>query len=112
VRWPPRREAILRTLAPRHEGGVTPLMIADTDDTALLVQALLGRWYYSYTATGQVDRTGPKKPNSPFADLGDAFANLAGWLLGGEMQTVAPREITVESNFSLDPSPFAETFLV
>lgn len=102
VRWPPRREAVLRVLAPRHERGLAPLRILDSPDTALLVQALSGRWYYP-ELNGQVDRTGPKKPNSPWADIGDAFAYLDGWLLGGDMMTIPESgPIKVESSFSLD----------
>ena len=103
VRWGPRREAVLKVLAPRHEGGQSPLLIADSPDTALLVQAFEGRWFYPTTSDGQVDRTGPKKPNSPWADLGDAAAYLFGWLLGDELMTVPqPGPITVETVSSLD----------
>jgi hypothetical protein len=102
VRWPPRREAVLKVLAPRHEGGRAPLRIAPGPDTDLLVQAFSGRWFYQVTPSGQVDRTGPKKPNSPFADVGDAAAYLFGWLLGGEPMDLQPREIIVETAFSLD----------
>jgi len=101
VRWPPRREAVLRVLAPRHEGGRPPLQIAPGPDTDLLVQALSGRWFYPTTPGGQTDRSGPKKPNSPFADVGDAFAYLCGWLLGGESMTVAPQEVKVETDFCI-----------
>jgi hypothetical protein len=104
VRWPPRREAILRLLAPRHERGRVPLAIAPGQDTHLLVEAFQGRWFYPVNpTTNQIDRTGPKKPNSPHADIGDAAAYLAGWLLGGELMEVPPSgPITVEMNFSLD----------
>jgi len=106
VRWPPRRESVLRVLAPRHELGRTPLQIAPGPDTDLLVQTLAGRWYYPQTADGRVDISGPKKPNSPFADLGDAFAYLCGWLLGGESMEVGSHEITkVETIFDRDFQP-------
>ena len=109
VRWPPRKEAILKVLAPRHEGGQSPLLIAPGPDTALLVQAFEGRWFYPITSDGQVDRTGPKKPNSPFADLGDAAAYLFGWLLGGDLMEVpTPGPLKVVSQFSLDALPMAE----
>lgn len=102
VRWPPRREAVLRVLAPRHEHGLVPLRIVEGVDTTLLVQSLEGRWYYP-EANGQVDRTGAKKPNSPWADIGDAFANLAGWLLGGDMMAIPTTgEMKVENVSSLD----------
>ena len=102
VRWPPRREAVLRVLAPRHEGGKVPLQISPGPDTDLVVQALNTRWFYPTLPSGQVDRTGPKKPNSPAADIGDAFAYLAGWLLGCESMEISYQEIKVESSFSLD----------
>jgi hypothetical protein len=102
VRWPPRREAVLRVLAPRHEQGLIPLRIREGLDTDLLVQSLAGRWYYP-EANGQVDRTGAKKPNSPWADIGDAFANLAGWLLGGDLMVIPQAgELKVETVSSLD----------
>ena len=70
----------------------------------MLVQAFEGRWFYPITSDGQVDRTGPKKPNSPFADLGDAAAYLFGWLLGSDLMEVpTPGPLKVETQFSLDP---------
>ncbi|TKB91787.1 MAG: hypothetical protein E8D41_09945 [Nitrospira sp.] len=110
VRWAPRKEAVLKVLAPRHEAGQSPLLIAPGPDTALLVQAFEGRWFYPITTDGQVDRTGPKKPNSPFADLGDAAAYLFGWLLGSDLMEVpTPGPLKVETSFSLDPIPMVES---
>jgi hypothetical protein len=83
VAWSPRREAVLRVLAPRHEGGVAPLVINPSADTALLRQALSARWVYPQRPDGRVDRSGPRKPNSPWADVGDAFAYLLTWLRPG-----------------------------
>jgi hypothetical protein len=101
VRWPPRREAILKALAPRHEGGKPPLLISPGEDTDLLVQAFSTRWFYSTLPGGQVDRAGPKKPNSPWADVGDACAYLFDWLLSGEPMDMQPREIVVETQFEI-----------
>lgn len=95
LRWPPRREAILRALRPAHVGGKVPLAISPGEDTDQLVHALEGRWYYK-TIDQQVDRTGPEKPNSPWADLGDASAYLLDWLQGSDFMAVAPREMKVE----------------
>ena len=89
--WPPRREAVLRVLAPRHAEGVLPLAISPTSDTALLRSALAARWYYPQTPDGRVDRSRPKKPNSPFADVGDAAAYLFGWLRPGTVREPKPR---------------------
>ena len=36
VLWPPRREAVLRVLAPRLEEGVVPLAISPVPETAIL----------------------------------------------------------------------------
>lgn len=101
VRWPPRREAVLKALAPRQVGGRAPLLIAKSHETELLVHALNGRWYYPKKDDGQVDRTGPKKPNSPWADVGDACAYLLGWLLGGDLMETQTREIVVETEFAI-----------
>lgn len=101
VRWPPRREAVLKALAPRQVGGRAPLLIAKCTETELLIHALNGRWYYPKKDDGQVDRTGPKKPNSPWADVGDACAYLLGWLLGGDLMETQRREITVETEFAI-----------
>jgi hypothetical protein len=83
VAWSPRREAVLRVLAPRHEGGVVPFQVNPGAETALLRGALTSRWYYPRTPDGRVDRSRPKKPNSPWADIGDAAAYLLGWLRPG-----------------------------
>ncbi len=101
VRWPPRREAILRALRPAHVGGRVPLLISPGEDTDQLVHALEGRWYYE-TIDQQVDRTGPEKPNSPWADLGDAAAYLLDWLQGGELMDVAQRDMKVEYGVQWD----------
>jgi len=100
--WPPRREAVLRVLAPRHEGGKVPLAISPAPDTALLRQALGSRWYYRQTPDGRVDRSGPKKPNSPWADVGDAFGYLCAWLRPGSRMDAGPsRRPTVKSAFDV-----------
>lgn len=80
VAWSPRREAVLRLVAPRHEGGRVPLLISRAPETRLLQEALSSRWFYPTSPDGRVDRSRPKKPNSPWADIGDAFAYLAGFL--------------------------------
>jgi hypothetical protein len=89
--WPPRREAVLRVLAPRQEQGVVPLAISPVPETAVLRAALASRWYYPQTPDGRVDRSRPKKPNSPWADVGDAFAYLCGWLRPGSVPKPKPR---------------------
>lgn len=81
VAWQPRREAVLRVLAPRHEGGALPLQISNVPETELLRSAFLSRWYYPKSPDGRVDRSRPKKPNSPWSDIGDAAAYVLGWLV-------------------------------
>ena len=108
VRWAPRREAIVKGLRPAHVGGRVPLQIIAGEDTDQLVHAFEGRWYYK-TIDQQVDRTGPEKPNSPWADLGDAAAYLMGWLQGSDFMTVAPREMKVEYGVSWDQRPIQPT---
>ena len=94
VAWSPRREAVLRVLAPRHVGGRAPLLISPSPETELLRQAFASRWYYPKTADGRVDRSRPKKPNSPWADVGDASAYLFGWLKpGSEVDDAPPRPV-------------------
>ena len=101
VRWPPRREAVLRTLRPGHEGGRVPLQISPGEETQLLVEAFGSRWFYPVGANGQVDRTGPKKPNSPWADVGDAAAYLFGWLLSGDSMEINRTPVEVVSRFNV-----------
>src|SRR5262249_31949039 len=81
--WPPRREAVLGVLRPAHAEGRPLLAIANVRETQLLRDALGGKWYYPQTPDGRVDRSRPKKPNSPASDIGDAFAYLCGWLQPG-----------------------------
>lgn len=101
VAWSPRREAVLRVLAPRHEFGVLPLAINPGADTALLRTALGSRWFYPQSPDGRVDRSRPKKPNSPWADVGDAAAYLFGWLRPGTRETVNTSPPTVTSAFDI-----------
>jgi hypothetical protein len=84
--WGPRREAILRVLAPRHEGGQVPLAISPTRHTLILRQSFEGRAYYPRLPNGQVDRSRQKKPNSPHADMLDAGAYVFGWLRPGTQE--------------------------
>lgn len=103
VRWPPRREAVLRAIGPGHVNGRVPFIISPGPDTELLVHAYQGRWYYKM-ADQQVDRTKPEKPNSPWADVGDASAYLLDWLQGGEGMETAPRDMKVEYGVNWDAS--------
>jgi hypothetical protein len=104
VAWSPRREAVLRVLAPRHEGGMVPFAITPTAETTLLRQALGSRWYYPQTPDGRVDRSRPKKPNSPWADVGDAAAYLLGWLRPGAVrETPATRPRVFMARTGGDP---------
>jgi hypothetical protein len=94
VAWSPRREAVLRVLAPRTEGGVVPLAISPVSETRLLRSAFSSRWIYAQTPDGRVDRSRPKKPLSPFCDIGDAAAYVFGFLRPGTDQAYrkpAPR---------------------
>jgi len=91
VAWSPRREAVLRVLAPRTEGGVVPLAISPVRETELLRAAFGSRWYYVRTPDGRVDRSRPRKPNSPYADIGDATAYALGWLRPGTAQEYDPK---------------------
>ena len=77
--WPPRREAVLRVCAPRLVSGQVGLQINPGKATELLRRALGSHWVYPQTPAGQVDRSRPKKP-SRYADVGDSFAYLCGWL--------------------------------
>ncbi len=95
VRWPPRKEAVLRLLRPGHEGGRPPLQISPGPDTDLLVQALEGKWFYHTLPNGQID-SNPKKPNSPWSDVGDALCYCVSWLHGSEpMTATTPQHVKV-----------------
>lgn len=90
VPWSPRREAVLRVLAPRNEGGKVPLAISPVKETEIIRAAYASRWFYPQTPDGRVDRSRPKKPNSPWADIGDASAYLFGWLQPGSAKPPKP----------------------
>lgn len=86
VSWPGRRDPMLTLLGQATLDGGLPRakLQLDAEGCALLIQALDHRWFYPVNpATGQVSREGPKKPNSPAADLGDAFAYFAGAVTSG-----------------------------
>lgn len=98
VRWAPRREAVLAALRPGHADG-RPLLLISPTHTSDLLAALAGQWYYP-TVDGLPDRSHPKKPNSPWADLGDAFANLLSFLQTGEHRyEETPMRVFVETAF-------------
>jgi hypothetical protein len=80
--WAPRRQAVVRVCGPRLAGGQVGLQITPGRPTEALRMALGAHWIYPQTPGGAVDRTRAKKP-SRFADLGDAFAYLCGWLRPG-----------------------------
>lgn len=101
TRWAPRKEAVLKSLGPQHIKGRKPLAINPGPDTKILRKALGGRWFYPIRPDGSVDRTGAHKPNSPYADVGDAFAYLAGWTQGGDSHVLTPQEIKVETAFEV-----------
>ncbi|HUG38501.1 MAG TPA: hypothetical protein VML54_16195, partial [Candidatus Limnocylindrales bacterium] len=90
--------------APRHERGQVPLAINPTPDTLLLRQAFASRWIYPRTPDGRTDRSRPKKPLSPWADVGDAAAYLCGFLKPGhERDEQRPREQLYATASTADP---------
>lgn len=108
--WPPRREAVLRVLATRHEEGVLPVLIAPGPETALLRTAFEARWIYAQTADGRVDRSRARKPNSPWSDVADASAYLFGWLQPGRIRPRKPRrDPPKHARSSVEWSPYDYT---
>jgi hypothetical protein len=93
---------MLRVLAPRHVSGVLPLAIRNVPETRILCDGLSSRWYHPRTPDGRVDRSRPKKPNRPYADIGDAFAYLFGWLKPGAVVDLADlKPLKVNHAFSV-----------
>jgi hypothetical protein len=86
VSWPGRRDPMLALLnqAILVNGTSAAKLQLDPEGCALLIQALSHRWFYKTNpATGAVTRDLPAKPNSPWADLGDAFAYFVGAVNSG-----------------------------
>jgi hypothetical protein len=69
VKWAPRYEPLITVLGRR--GGLTIDKHGEGCD--LLIKALRGRWYFPQDRFGHVTKDGPKKPNHPWEDLGDAM---------------------------------------
>lgn len=91
VSWPGRRDPMLAVMNRLTPGAGRAALQLDPEHCALLDRALSGRWYYvTHPATGQVSREQPKKPNPPWADLGDAFCYLVAGL--APMREAPPRD--------------------
>lgn len=81
--WAEREGPMLMLLADTDGKGGPALQISPVEETRLLRQALAARWDYATTKGGQVVKDhGPRKPNRPWEDLGDAFAYWCGGVAG------------------------------
>jgi hypothetical protein len=74
VPWSWRRDPLLAVLSQLDDGH--PLLVVDPEFCKPLIKAWRGMWHYAVTVTGSVRTEEPKKPNPPWADLGDASAYL------------------------------------
>ncbi len=71
--WAWRRDPLLAALAAMDSGH--PLLAVDPE-CRQLIKAWRGMWHYTVSTVGEVRKEEPKKPNPPWADLGDASAYL------------------------------------
>jgi hypothetical protein len=74
ITWPERKEVLLT--------GIQRLKL-DPEHAQPLARAMSGRWYYPQTPRGDYRSLQPKKPNPPWADLGDAAIYCLHRLGGG-----------------------------
>jgi hypothetical protein len=88
VSWPGRWEPLGTALGLYREGEPV-LAISPDADTRVLRRALAGAWYFPRRADGSIARELPKKPNPPYADVGDALTYLL-----AALQPVPPRPPT------------------
>jgi hypothetical protein len=70
--WSWRRDPLLAALSAMDAG--VPLVAVDPVHAKLLVKAWRGMWHYAVAYDGTVRKEEPKKPNAPWADVGDASA--------------------------------------
>lgn len=73
VPWSWRRDPLAAALSAMDAG--VPVIAVDRG-CPLLIKAWRGLWHYAVTNAGGVRREEPKKPNPPWADIGDASAYL------------------------------------
>ena len=74
VPWAWRRDPLLAALSAMDAG--VPLVILNPEFCQTLIRTWRGMWHYAVTFAGMVRKEEPKKPNPPWADLGDASAYL------------------------------------
>lgn len=74
VDWPGRRDPLEAVLDSMDMG--VPLLQLDPEFCRPLAKAYNGMWHYAITLQGQLRKEEPKKPNPPWADLGDASCYL------------------------------------
>jgi hypothetical protein len=95
VKWESRRHVLVSAMNHHARPGQVSLQV-DPVDGRPLVRACSGQWYYPVDRGGHVQRDGPKKPNHPWEDLGDA---LIYWLWALTSEAGPPAPLKVESIF-------------
>ena len=83
VPWAWRRDPLLVALASLVDG---QLLVTVDPGASLVIRAWRGLWHYAVNYDGQVRRERPKKPDPPWADVGDASAYLL-----ADMAPLAPQ---------------------
>lgn len=99
VPWTWRRDPLLSALNAMDEGH--PLVVLDPEHCRPLIKAWNGLWHYTVTNTGDVRKEEPKKPNPPWADLGDASAYLIAHMAPGREPDRRPRQTHARTDYSV-----------
>ena len=100
VDWPARRDPLERVLDSMDMG--QPMLLLDPEFCRPLAKAMNGMWHYAITIQGQLRKEEPKKPNPPWADLGDA----ACYLLAGMAPMSAKRTGPIQPATGLGFKPY------
>ncbi len=71
--WTPRIDPLLALFLRSCTDGSRALQIANTEHTRDMIRALMGRWNYPTTASGNLRTDRPNKNDHPWSDLGDCL---------------------------------------
>jgi len=97
--WEIRKDILVRIF--ERARGVT---IEENEFTRDLIRALDGRWYFAKSHQGALMSTKPKKPNTPWSDLGDAFTYMLARYGVGGFSDQANKPLRILTNANIEDS--------